>query len=164
MSTIYSLDDIKEEIRKNVEYGENCLTAWQNVERIHKKDGTDFKNLPRNFGGCFFDLGHNCSVYVYFYTRAHGYVRNSINLGWLNLWTNEDTRITDPDQVALKIREQMDLIKKQIAENKRALELCDSVGKEFIETVSRALEKVKISGGGKTSLYLNCLEYVRNLY
>ena len=47
-------DKFTKKLEKNIKNYEARLNAWQNVKRVYKKDGTDYKNISQNFEGCKF--------------------------------------------------------------------------------------------------------------
>lgn len=50
-------DKFIKRLEKNIKIYEAKLNAWQNVKRVYKKDGTDYKNITQNFKGCYFKKG-----------------------------------------------------------------------------------------------------------
>ena len=53
MSKLYNLDGITTQIKKNLDYCETQLKAWESVEIVTKKDGTPFKTMSKNFYSLF---------------------------------------------------------------------------------------------------------------
>lgn len=54
MERIYSIEDAKAKMQKSVEYYACRIEAWKKVERLYKKDGSNFSVLSKNFSNCNF--------------------------------------------------------------------------------------------------------------
>ena len=162
MDNIYSVNDIKECIENSIYYYEDRIKAWENVKRLHKKDGTVFKILSRNFAGCSFtcEYGWDKEVTVYFTNHKGSHDSDYIDLGY-SQYTGEQ-KLDTPDKVEQAIQDLITGYKENMEAEQHDLELCNTVIKDFAETVQRALDKVSEIVQSTTTYYA-CREFMKNV-
>ena len=81
MERIYNKEDAKKRMQRSVNFYQIRIEAWENVERVTKKDGSDFAILSKNFKNCEFltEYGSN-KIRVHFHTNENGYEHDDIYL------------------------------------------------------------------------------------
>ena len=83
MSNYKNLEDIKKEFKKRIDEQKTLLEAWEKVERVTKKDGSDFVALAKNFKNATvknneFVLRPSKQIQIYGITKNNKYVDDSI--------------------------------------------------------------------------------------
>lgn len=81
---VKTLEGIKSEFQKRIAEHEALASAWEKVERLRKKDGTDFAVLSKNFSNCTvaqdcIRLVPNSKIKVSAPTEQVGWVRDEID-------------------------------------------------------------------------------------
>lgn len=173
MDKIYNVEDIKNRIKDSIDYYDSRIKLWIQVERVHKKDGSDFAALKRNFTNCIFksDYGWDHNLTVFGHDSKGHYIDDYINIGEQYTWSGElnENWLGTADKIENAIKERIkhytDL--KERAEHELAI--CDDVATEFTETVKAALDKVhdickQNDKYGDTTLYYACRDYMQSLY
>ena len=79
-----SKQHIEQEYRDSVDTYKNAIRAWQNVQRVTRKDGSDFSIMSRNFRnatvGKEYDWSKDLTLRVD-YPYNHGYTHDTITIG-----------------------------------------------------------------------------------
>lgn len=83
MSSYKNLEDIKKEFEKRIDNHAALLEAWEKVERVTKKDGSDFKALSKNFNNATvivneFVLRPSKKIRVYGRTKRNDFVEDFV--------------------------------------------------------------------------------------
>ena len=106
MEKIYNVEDAKKRIEKRIAYYAERIEAWKKVERIRKKDGSDFANLAKNFTNCKIENSYSWQeLTVYFKSNVEGYTKDYINISGNQYQEAADTA----DKIESRIK---DIIKK----------------------------------------------------
>lgn len=98
-----TVDNIKTELKKRLDYNTTLCDAWKNVKRTKTKAGTDFKVMSKNFINCrFYDNTYATrtgekKITVCASSKYNGYVTDEIsNIVTLSAYTNADV---DPERI-----------------------------------------------------------------
>lgn len=83
MSNYKNLEDIEKEFKKRIDNHAALLEAWEKVERVTKKDGSDFKALSKNFNNATvivneFVLRPSKKIRVYGRTKRNDFVEDYV--------------------------------------------------------------------------------------
>lgn len=114
--TYYSREDIKRELKSNLERCKIIDDLWGQVELVTKKDGKPFKKLEKNFTNAYFSNEFGVKkIEVYKYDRFAGRVDD-----WVNI-NNED----NPKKIMDKIIERRKANGKHIQEYENTLKELD---------------------------------------
>lgn len=84
MSGYKNLEDIKKEFSKRIAEHETLLEAWEKVERVTKKDGSNFAALGKNFKNAKirenqYSIRPDKLLTVYGWTSDNRYIEEDIN-------------------------------------------------------------------------------------
>ena len=84
MNKYDKLEDIKKEFNKRIDEHETLLKAWEKVERLTKKDGTNFAILSKNFKNATvrnneYSLRPDKQIHVYGITKNNAYIGEDIS-------------------------------------------------------------------------------------
>ena len=90
MEKIYNVQDAIKKMENSVKYYECRIEAWEKVQRVYKKDGSNFKQFNKNFTNCKIvnEYGFN-KVYIYFINERGGYDSDWITLHDIDLKSPE---------------------------------------------------------------------------
>lgn len=179
-----SIDTIKTELEKRIDWAETLKAAWEKVGRCRKKDGTDFVALAKNFT--------NCRVYDAQYTMApekeiringlskySSYVSDDIKNRELYKYSKRKDKI-DPDRVIKEsflepyfyktvdeifedIEGKIKYYAEYIAKLQRELEKVDGVFGKFKAAIDNALNTLSAETES-SDLYYSCTEYLKNCH
>ena len=173
--------EVKKDLEKSLREHEAKAEWWKKVERVTKKDGSNFKIFSKNFS--------NCRIYANYMQRnviavggwvdGSGYVDDEMDL-WeyvdnTELNPDEHTIIKEAvwsrayfyltvDEVFQKIATQIEMHERYAKEYREQIEKADEVFNEFAEAINIALDKLKEKAGDNTSLYYRCREYMKTAY
>lgn len=174
MSKRYNLDDIKTNLKKELEEAEALGKAWAAVTYPTKKDGKPFAVLSKNILGASLrpapyaiQPGEN-KLYAYTQTEACGYISDEIDAyTLLKYLSDDDPRKAKPQNLQAKqtYLEQvytydLDDIKTAVAERasyqarrteslKNQIKAADTAFRAFREAYAAAVEQLKIDCGEK---------------
>ena len=158
--TVYTKEDIKAKIKRAIDYYETRIEAWQNVKRVHKKDGSDFKVLSKNFVNCIFtsDYGWDRKLKVSVHENGHcGF--DYIDLGDVG----DENKIVSPDKIEEKIDTLLKIYQGRLKQEKKEYQMDDVIDR-FCDTAKNALNELKSKSGDRSTLYYACREYMSHLY
>lgn len=139
-NTIKILNDLENDIFNY----ENEIKALQEIKRLKKKDGTDFKNLRQNFNDKLyydFSLGFCKNIYVYYEYRNYDLKYNEYKISnniKHTIYLKNDIEIT-LDIIENAIKNEIETLKNYINNNKRSIEMIKNNELEIF----KELEKVK---------------------
>lgn len=139
-NTIKILNDLENDIFNY----ENEIKALQEIKRLKKKDGSDFKNLKQNFNDkLYYDFSLNfCkNIYVYYKHRNYDLKYNEYNISNYTehtIYLKNDIEIT-PDIIENAIKNEIETLKNYINNKKRSIEMIKNNELEIF----KELEKVK---------------------
>ena len=114
-----------ETIKNRIEYYQVRIEAWESVERLRKKDGSDFAILSKNFKNATLlnEYGSN-KIRVYFHTDKNGYESDDIYLN-ANVYIGLEAAKT-PDDIESRIKYQIDQYKHWLIRANKALETIEN--------------------------------------
>ena len=144
MERIFTIEDAKAKLEKGLSYYSARVEAWEKVERVSKKDGTDFANLAKNFTNC--DIKKSWTgdeLTVHFYNAGEGHTTDYITLTG-NAYGVEDADTAD--KIQKRIAERIENYKGYIATTKAGLEtIADQMEaiKPQLEALKKAIEESK---------------------
>ena len=133
-----NINDIKEELERKITEHEALLEAWQNVERVTQKDGSDFFVLSKNFKNAFIRK----SPYS-IYNQKEVYV---INQGKNGYWNEEYISCTQLVRYSKRKVDESRIIKELLLEDRYDLTVS-----EIFEEIALTIEK-----------HENCIEELKN--
>lgn len=139
-NTIKILNDLENDIFNY----ESKIKALQEIKRLKKKDGSDFKNLKQNFNDkLYYDFGLSfCkNVYVYYKNRNYDLKYDEYKLSNYakhEVYLKNNIEIT-PDVIENAIKNEIETLKNYINNNKKAIEMIKNNELEIF----KELEKVK---------------------
>lgn len=173
--------EIKNTLEKYIAENEAKAELWRKVERITKKDGTDFKAFAKNFGNAriYANYMRRNVIAVSGWVNGHNYISDEIDL-WeyvdstkLNpeeheiiresAWTREYFYLT-VSEVFDKIAETIETLERRTEEYKKQLAQVDDVFTEFSNAINEALNTLAEKAGKYTSLYHECREYMKTAW
>ena len=161
----YMKEELKNEIEKKIEANEALLTAWKQVERKRKKDGSDFQRIEQNFANCNFYAARYSlrtgtkELTVNAFTKKSGYISECIETSELAKYTKleniDPARIIEepyiekyffltPDEIETKIEEKKKYHETRIEELKKTLKRQEADNKrieKLLNTIAEELEK-----------------------
>ena len=151
-----SIEQIKKELQERIEEKEALLQAWENVERLTKKDGSDFSVLSKNFKNATvkekeFSLTPSKKIQVYAQTKSFKYVNDDIEtvelVKYSKIQPEAERIIKEPcleayffltvSELFDKIAERIETIKQQIISYERQFK---NAGLYYYQIVSKMEE------------------------
>lgn len=137
---------MKNEIEKSINYYKTRIESWQNVKRLYKKDGSDFKNLSQNFANCKIgvDFLNNFTITIFFYDENNKYKSDYIDLVLEEdnkeikkeenqstfkkySWSKNECFTANPTQIEKMIQNRIEKYKKWMDENIEELKNLDKL-------------------------------------
>lgn len=156
MERIYTIEDAKAKMQKSVEYYACRIEAWQKVERLYKKDGSNFSVLSKNFSNCSFTEEYGTKkLIVNFRDETGAYSRDDIYLSKNSYQEAKDT----PEAIEESI--------KGVIANYEAWKEKDEKGladiERQLEAINPALESLKqaIAEAKETNTHYTMQAYIK---
>lgn len=176
-------EDIKKTLGKYIRENEKKIELWENVQRVHKKDGTDFANFGKNFTGCKVEQ-KNYSTYndkeliVSDWAVGSGYIHDEIDIRQLVKYSTlrpAEDRIQKiaylepffyitPDEAEVLIKERIEKLRSLNAGYQYQLDQVDKVFSRFKYDIDNALQFLKDRAGKNSVLYYEAREYMKAAY
>lgn len=178
------LEGIKRELKRQIDTTEALISAWENVERVHRKNGEDFQSFGRNFVGCEYGpertawYADDTEISVSDFSEFSGYVRDSIARKALVKYSyikpSPDRIMKHPgmesyfllsvDEMETAIAQRVASLKERLCSLRSQFILADKAYNQFTEAVDNALRDLKGLAGERTSLYYACRDYLTGVY
>ena len=177
MANYYNLDGIKTQLNKILSREKSLLEAWEKVTFPTKKDGTPFKMFSKNINGANLhdnEYGLRKAVEkkltVTTFDKLNGYVSDSICCyKQLSDATEEqkaksenhaphermlvDLYIYDIEDIKEAVNIRIEQLKKEIENTTKEIENVDKAYNVFLTSYREAIEALKETAGGRTSLF-----------
>lgn len=174
-------EEIKSKLSKYIAENEEKIKLWEQVQRVHKKDGTDFANFGKNFTGCKVQEKSYSSekeIVVSSWTPAAGYRHDEIDIRQIVRYSKitpapeqvqkvqylEPFFDVTPDQAEALIADRIETLKQHNAEYKQQLAITDKVYSRFVFQINNALQELKDQAGDRSTLYYEARDYMQRAY
>lgn len=159
MERIYNKEDAKKRMQRSVNFYQIRIEAWENVERVTKKDGSDFAILSKNFKNCEFltEYGSN-KIRVHFHTNENGYEHDDIYLDGDGYGRQA---ATTPEAVQDRITKILENYKTWLAKDQKGLETIE----QQIDDITPELETLKTflkAAENETNTHYTLKSYIKN--
>lgn len=174
-------EQIRAKLEKYVAEYKAKIELWQRVERITKKDGTDFQNFCKNFSGAKIETGgiHDRDIVVYGYCVIEkreqwieDKIATDINLeDYIKIFDRKpeeariirETLIKDylyltPDESMQLINRQIAIYQERITDYQKQLEMLDNAY-DVIKAKTKELYDTLKEVSGDLGMYHNSLYY-----
>lgn len=176
-------EDIKKTLGKYIRENEKKIELWENVQRVHKKDGTDFANFGKNFTGCrvqqkSYSSYDDKEIIVSDWTPVFGCVQDGIGCRQLVKYSTikpAEDRIQKiaylepffyitPDEAEILIKERIEELYTLNAHYINQLDQVDEIFTRFKYAIDNALQDLKDRAGKNSVLYYEAREYMKAAY
>lgn len=144
--TRLSLEQIQKELKKSLNYSVVLYEAWEKVEHLTKKDGSEFKYITKSFknANIDYDILGRPELKVYAFSQYNGHIDDYIRLtDNFNAYVKvqkypENTYINrlhylTPYEAMEVIEDRKAYLKKSIEDKEKALKNIDHLYMEYIE-------------------------------
>ena len=163
--SIFTKQDIKAKLEKNLKNYQEKIVQWEKVERVKTKEGKDFKVISKNFKNARFtyDWKHHISIYG-----------DSIDINIKNYQLPDDDPrkvkgdtyeithldiLLTPDEIEMKIKNTIEHYKNHIKSYERQLRDLDQLFDKAVKLVEPIKELLK----NETELFSNGYSYPTTL-
>lgn len=174
-------EEIKSKLSKYIAENEEKIKLWEQVQRVHKKDGGDFANFGKNFTGCKVQeksYSSDKEIVVSSWAQGIGYKHDEIDLRQIVRYSKitpsadqvqkvpglEPFFYVTPDQAEALIADRIETLKQHNAEYKQQLAITDKVYSRFIFQINNALQELKDQTGDHSTLYYEARDYMQKAY
>lgn len=174
-------EDIKKTLGKYIRENEKKIELWEHVQRVHKKDGSDFANFGKNFTGCKVEqksYSDDKDLVVSDWAPGFGYVQDGIGCRQLVKYSTlrpAEDRIQKiaylepffyitPDEAEVLIKERIEKLRSLNADYQYQLDQADEVFSRFKYAIDNALQDLKDRAGKNSVLYYEAREYMKAAY
>lgn len=152
-----SYKDVAQELRDEIADNKACLEAWREVSVNRKKDGTEYKLLPRAISGGKISTGYSGDELDVYYKVGHRYCIDAIKAYvYVNELPEEDSRrnptqwhpvvAMTPDEMRKAIADHIVWLEEVIADKQKDLENLEEVYDTFCAKLKEAESFLRGSG------------------
>ena len=166
--SLYNLNDLKNNLRKEIEKADSLAGEWEKVTFPTKKDGKPFAVMSKNIDGANYrlwtfahcDYEHELSVCVS--TKMSGYIHDDIKAyDYVKYMKDDDPRLAktenivedygskvykfDLDDIKEAIRKRAEYLRNRSADLTKQLESADRIYEDFREAYGKAMDILKES-------------------
>lgn len=121
------LEKTRRKYQDSIERNNLAIEALKKVERVHRKDGGDFKRIEKNFTNAYLD-GNGKWLNVCFRTLTHGIDTESISV---IDWCNNNEPLT-ADEVEQGISKRITKLEQESKESQRLLDAMNKAFEKFM--------------------------------
>jgi len=176
-----TIDIIKKELEATIFDYETKVAMWEGVKRVCKKGGGDFTVLSKNFDGAKINRveyslrSRDYEIRVDRYIPHLGSFHDYISITPQATAETDPSRvihesyltpyyIMTPDEITNAIQNRISVLKKNIEELKKQLEVSEAVFSKFTNAIDTAMIELKKEAGDNTSLYFKAKKYLEGVY
>ena len=179
----YKLKEINDKLNKYKKDYESKIALWRKVERVKKKDGSDFSVLSKNFKNARI-VPASASIRTNYEIQVSDYINGAYISDYFELYPcvkyykggdiSPDRIIKEPccepyfamtlDEISDEINRTIELYTGRIKALEKQINDAEKVFSEFSDAIDNALKTLKTDAGDGSILYYACREYMTKSY